>query len=100
MAATIHSPRASNPAERCDTIVGDFGPLLGQVHLDNNDGAGDLHCPALSGKLTSRELEELAGALREIGYRGGLALELNAHNVDPERGLSEGRAIVTDAFGK
>ena len=29
------------------------GPLLAHVHLDDNDGVGDLHWPLLSGQLTA-----------------------------------------------
>jgi sugar phosphate isomerase/epimerase len=86
--------------EDAAVVVRAAGPLLGHVHLDDNDGAGDLHWPLLTGKLTRQDLLGLAEALREIDYRGGVALELNPHNADPERGLSEGRAIVADVFGK
>jgi sugar phosphate isomerase/epimerase len=75
------------------------GPRLGYVHLDDNDGMSDLHWPLLTGKLTPRHLEELAAALRSIGYRGGLALELDARHADPEAALGAGKGIVEQVFG-
>jgi hypothetical protein len=48
--------------------------------------------------LTDEDLRRLAAALRAIGYRGGMALELNRSNPDPEGALSEGRAIIAQAF--
>jgi sugar phosphate isomerase/epimerase len=52
------------------------GPLLAHVHLDDNDGVGDLHWPLLSGRLTAAQLTDVAAALREIGFSGGISLEL------------------------
>jgi sugar phosphate isomerase/epimerase len=86
--------------EDAAAVVRDAGPLLGYVHLDDNDGAGDLHWPLLRGNLTDEDLRRLAAALRATGYRGGMALELNANNADPEGALNDGRAIVTQAFGE
>jgi sugar phosphate isomerase/epimerase len=76
------------------------GPRLGHVHLDDNDGRGDLHWPLLSGRLTLTGLHALAEALRGINYRGGLALELNAVHADPEAALRDGKAIVERVFGR
>jgi len=70
------------------------GGRLGHVHLDDNDGVDDLHWPLLTGRLTEADLASLAAALTEVGYRGGLALELNAANADPEAALAEGKAIA------
>jgi D-psicose/D-tagatose/L-ribulose 3-epimerase len=70
------------------------GARLGYVHLDDNDGAGDLHWPLLTGRLTPRDLEELAAALRAIGYRGGLALELNAAHGDALVGLRASKEMA------
>ena len=70
------------------------GRRLGHVHLDDNDSVGDLHWPLLTGRLTLRNLEELVAALRELSYRGGFALELNAAHGDPVRALGDGRELV------
>jgi sugar phosphate isomerase/epimerase len=70
------------------------GGRLALVHLDDNDGQGDLHWPLLTGRLTAAHLEELARALREIGYRGALTLELNPDNPDPVKALRESKAVA------
>ncbi|HEY7313412.1 MAG TPA: sugar phosphate isomerase/epimerase [Gemmataceae bacterium] len=70
------------------------GERLGYVHLDDNDGVGDLHWPLLSGRLTRRQLADAMAALRTIEYRGALALELNPANPQPDDALREGKEIV------
>jgi sugar phosphate isomerase/epimerase len=70
------------------------GGRLGYVHLDDNDAVGDLHWPLLTGRLTPRHLDDLAVALREQGYRAGLALELNPGNPDPVAALRESKRIA------
>jgi sugar phosphate isomerase/epimerase len=75
-------------------VVRQAGPRLVHVHLDDNDGIGDLHWPLLTGRLTEPQLRELASALRAIGYRGGLTLELNPGNADPVAALRDGKAIM------
>jgi sugar phosphate isomerase/epimerase len=80
-------------------IVRRAGPRLGHVHLDDNDGQGDLHWPLLTGRLTIRHLNELAAALESIRYGGGLALELHPSSADPEAALREGLAVLSAACG-
>ncbi len=70
------------------------GDQVGYVHFDDNDGQGDLHWPLLTGKLTEETLGQMIGALFTEEYKGGTSLELNPTNVDPERGLSEGKALL------
>ena len=77
-------------------VVRRAGPRLVYVHLDDNDGAGDLHWPLLTGRLTARHLEDVATALREMDYRGGIALELNARNPNPVEALRQGRKIAEE----
>jgi len=79
-----------DPAE----FVRRAGPRLAYVHLDDNDGVGDLHWPLLTGRLTENHLRQLGEALREIDYRGGMALELNPTNTNPEEGLRRSKAIA------
>jgi sugar phosphate isomerase/epimerase len=81
-------------ALRAAAVVREAGPLLGYVHLDDNDGISDLHWPLLRGKLTDEELRRLAAALRAIDYRGGMALEFDPANEDPEGALRNGKALV------
>jgi len=70
------------------------GRRLGHVHLDDNDGQGDVHWSLLTGRLTTENLEDLAVALRDSGYRGGLTLELNPANDDPIKALGESKVIA------
>jgi sugar phosphate isomerase/epimerase len=71
------------------------GPRLGYVHLDDNDGVGDLHWPLLTGRLTGEQLQGVVRALSETGFRGGVALELNPGNADPVGALRDGMALLT-----
>lgn len=75
-------------------VVRRVGPRLGYVHCDDNDGAGDLHWPLLTGRLTRDGLVALGAALRSVGYRDPLSLELNPANADPVAALREGKALL------
>ena len=75
-------------------VVRRAGSRLGYVHLDDNDGQGDLHWPLLTGRLTRDGLRELGAALRSVGYRGPLSLELNPANADPVAALREGKGLL------
>lgn len=61
-----------NPAR----VIDQAGPLLGYVHLDDNDGVQDLHWPLLTGRLTEALLRETVVSLHRIGYTGALSLEI------------------------
>jgi sugar phosphate isomerase/epimerase len=78
--------------EDAASVVRRAGARLGYVHLDDNDGVGDLHWPLLTGRLTLAQLGELVTALRTIGYHGALSLELNPANAEPLDALREGKA--------
>ena len=80
--------------EHAAAVVRSAGPRLGYVHLDDNDGCGDLHWPLLTGRLTEAHLRELAAALHDTGYSGVLSLELNAGSLDPIGALRASREIV------
>lgn len=75
-------------------IVQRAGQRLGSVHLDDNDGIGDLHWPLLTGRLTQQQLADVLTALRAIKYQGALALELNPTRPDPAEALRESKRIV------
>jgi sugar phosphate isomerase/epimerase len=79
-------------------IVRRAGQRLGYVHLDDNDGIGDLHWPLLAGRLTQQRLADVMTALRGIGYQGALALELNPATADPVEALRQGKRIVECAI--
>ncbi len=70
------------------------GSRLGYVHCDDNDGAGDLHWPLLTGRLTREGLRALGAALRSVGYGGPLSLELNPANADPVAALRQGKELL------
>ena len=74
------------------------GPLLAYVHLDDNDGAADLHWPLLSGRLTAAQLAELAAALRDIDFSGGLSLELKASAVERAEAWRRSKEIAEGIF--
>jgi sugar phosphate isomerase/epimerase len=50
--------------ENAAEVVRRAGNRLGYVHCDDNDGAGDLHWPLLTGQLTRDDLHALGSALR------------------------------------
>ena len=74
------------------------GPLLGWVHLDDNDGAADLHWPLLSGRLTAVQLADVAAALREIGFSGGVSLELKAAAAERAEAWRRSKEIAEGIF--
>lgn len=80
--------------EDAAAVVRRAGERLGYVHLDDNDGIGDLHWPLFTGRLTQPHLADVVMALREIRYQGALALELNPATVDPIEALRDGKRIV------
>ncbi|MCB8958748.1 MAG: TIM barrel protein [Ardenticatenales bacterium] len=58
-------------------VIQAAGNRLGYVHLDDNDGVGDLHWALLDGVMTEASLGAALAALREVGYGGPLSLELS-----------------------
>jgi len=80
-------------------VITEAGPLLGYVHLDDNDGQGDLHWSLLDGLLTKATLTRTLAALDEIGYQGAVSLELSANLPDPLASLKQSREIVVELAG-
>lgn len=80
--------------EDAATVVARAGNRLGYFHLDDNDGAGDLHWPLLTGRLTAEQLRDVLAALPAAGYRGALALELNSQNAAPTEALRQGKQLL------
>jgi sugar phosphate isomerase/epimerase len=70
------------------------GRRLGYVHLDDNDGVGDLHWPLLAGRLTEESLRRFLEALRAGNYRGPLTLEFNPQNPDPVAALTQAKTLL------
>lgn len=79
--------------------ISDAGPLLGYVHLDDNDGSRDLHLGLTDGILTEAALADTISALTDIGYRGNLSLELHPELPDPLDALRRSREVVLGAMG-
>jgi hydroxypyruvate isomerase len=75
-------------------IIHEAGSRMGYVHLDDNDGQGDLHWSLLDGMLTEDSLQQTFVALSEIGYSGAISLELNPQLPDPYEALKHSREIV------
>ena len=77
-----------------DAVV-QVGSRLGYVHLDDNDGLGDLHWALLKGRLTEEDLRQFLSALQLNHYRGPVALELNAELPDPVSALADGKQLIS-----
>jgi sugar phosphate isomerase/epimerase len=75
-------------------VVQTAGATLAYVHLDDNDGVGDLHWPLLTGRLTETMLRELFAALRAARFRGGIALELHSQLSEPLDNLAASKALI------
>ncbi len=84
--------RGEDPA----AIIRQAGERLGYVHLDDNDGVGDLHWSLLDGVMTADSLRGIFAALDEIGYDGGVSLELSPRLPDPFAALKASREIVSE----
>jgi sugar phosphate isomerase/epimerase len=74
------------------------GAQLGYVHLDDNDGVGDLHLGLTDGVLTEGVLQAALAALVNIGYGGEVSLELNPELEDPLTALKKSREITLAAL--
>ena len=74
------------------------GAQLGYVHLDDNDGVGDLHLGLTDGVLTEGVLQAALAALVNIGYDGEVSLELNPELEDPLTAIKKSREITLAAL--
>ncbi len=72
------------------------GDRLGYVHLDDNDGAGDLHQALLDGVLTRQHLADAFQAIDRVGYDGPISLELHPELTEPTAGLERSLQIVRE----
>lgn len=85
-----------NPA----SIIDAAGSLLGYVHLDDNDGKGDLHLPLCDGILNLETLETAFQALHFNGYVGNVSLELSPNLNNPLDGLIRSRRVVQEFLSR
>ena len=83
--------RGEDPA----AIIRQAGERLSYVHLDDNDGVGDLHWSLLDGVMTEASLRSIFAALDDIGYDGGVSLELSPRLPDSLAALQASREIVS-----
>ena len=77
-------------------VIRSAGERLVYVHLDDNDGEGDLHWALLDGVLTTATLQDTFRALAEVDYAGAISLELSPQLSDPYDALKRSRQIVLD----
>ena len=77
-------------------VIRRAGNRLAYVHLDDNDGKGDLHWALLDGILTVGTLRDMFLALKEIDYAGAVSLELSPQLEDPFQALQRSRQIVLE----
>ncbi len=83
--------RGEDPA----AIIEAAGPRLGYVHLDDNDGVGDLHWALLDGVMTEESLLRIFASLQAVGYDGPISLELSPRLPDPVAALAASQKVVT-----
>lgn len=77
-------------------VIREAGERLVYVHLDDNDGHGDLHWALLDGVLTTETLRNTFEALKDISYTGAVSLELSPQLDEPYLALERSRQIVLD----
>lgn len=85
--------------EDAPAAIADAGPLLAYVHLDDNDGVGDLHLALYDGMLTEASLRATFDALREHGYSGRASLELHPGLPNPVDAMLRSRDAALAAMG-
>ena len=75
------------------------GDRLAYVHLDDNDGEGDLHLELTDGVLTEEVLGGTLEALNEIGYAGPVSIELNPNLSEPIESVKRSKNLVKRIAG-
>jgi len=89
---------AQMSGEDVPAAIADAGPLLGYVHLDDNDGMGDQHLALYDGVLTESSLRATFAALNAHGYSGRASLELHPRLPDPLDALYRSRDAALAAM--
>lgn len=85
-------------AEDAETTIVNAGDRLAYIHFDDNDGIDDLHLSLLDGVMTEESLAASVRALAQIGYGGGLSLELSPGLKYPAQALGESHDILLRAL--
>lgn len=83
-----------DPAE----VLSLAGDRLAYIHLDDNDGKGDLHLALTDGIQTKESLSTLFSVTRDIGYNGPFSLEMHPTLPDPLDAIRRSKAIVEDCW--
>ncbi len=76
--------------------VRDAGDRLGYVHIDDNDGAGDIHLGLFDGVLKPSQITSLLDALAETGYDSTIGIEIKPDTGAPLSSLVAARDFVRD----
>ena len=74
------------------------GDRLAYIHLDDNDGKGDLHLALTEGMQTKDSLSTFFSVTRDIGYTGPFSLEMHPTLPDPLDAIRSSKAIVEDCW--
>ena len=89
-------------AQMSDEDPADVLPLAGDrlayIHLDDNDGQGDLHLALTDGVQTKESLATFFSVTRDIGYTGPFSLEMRPTLPDPLDAIRRSKAIVEDCW--
>lgn len=93
----IDSGHLQMSGEEPASAIQNAADRLGYVHFDDNDGISDLHWALLDGVMTEESLDATLRALTEIGYQGGLSLELSPQLPNVKRALQTSRDTLLSA---
>lgn len=74
------------------------GDRLAYIHLDDNDGKGDLHLALTDGIQTKASLSKFFSVTRDIGYTGPFSLEMHPTLPNPLNAIRRSKAIVEDCW--
>ena len=89
-------------AQMSDEDPADVLPLAGDrlayIHLDDNDGKGDLHLALTEGIQTTESLSTFFSVTRDIGYTGPFSLEMHPTLPDPLDAIRSSKALVEDCW--
>lgn len=81
-----------DPAE----AVQKAGDRLGYVHIDDNDGKGDLHWALFDGVLKPAVMDRFLTALEESGYDGTIGIEIRNSLPAPMTSVASARDFVLE----
>ncbi len=83
-----------NPAD----VLPITGDRLAYIHLDDNDGKGDLHLALTDGIQTKESLTAFFSVTKDIGYNGPFSLEMHPSLPNPLDAIRRSKMIVEDCW--